>query len=983
MNAGTYKQNFHLGGIGAYGHWSDSTNPKRLGTIIAGWNDKSAVTVNLDNRVELLDDATVLMWYNYKVLKFNNEIYGRGGLSVKGDDRRQFVKFYGVNTFEGPVKGIGTANMIVYDNGAIGGSDISLEKDSMLYFETSTGTAINGEVSGSGVLGLHDAKVELKKKAEVGSLRLYENSELTLNDDVRAGTVIADPVTAVSAAEGTSPTVKIGEDTGTSALTAELKDGVGMMNLHKVGSNTLEIAVQQTYTGKTTIQSGTLKLAPAFTNSSDVAYWFDASDASTIDLDSENKVTAWRAKNDADIVAASAYGPMPSVTGTMNGLSTVTFNSNSNYVNKAAFLKANKSFTQRVVFLVLKPQLPSRSNASNIGVFGINGLDCGLRGSIWGWNWDASGAAYNTTGKGRVYYTGTKDDSQPCNRPQIITLIHNKDNFGGQYSSFSDFIPTLGGYATWGNASNDYLSYSGDMSEVIAFKRLLTEDEMKCVENYLAQKWFNETVHEDVAEEGFKTDILPVATDLEICASSVLDLNGVDQTIKSLTGQGRIINSSSKPATLTVTDSTQFNGSIGNGVILRKADTGSNEFKVSVEEGGMLSIAGGGSVVNAFNENPVTNGMTLWLDASYKPDEMMLTNDVGRITNWICRAGASRRWVHNNGSFKSGGVAYTGPSYVAEGMNGKPSVLFEQTDNLYTSLKSSWEDTSTHGIKARTFFIVAEVLKSDGRYLFGPQSNDRGIRCIYSSETRANLYVFGRSSLFHPGDRVRVNEKECYGEDGEIHYVAPKFCLAGTMQDSHSFANSKRHWVLGCYFQAPFRGYISEVITYDRKLSEHEFLQVEDYLMNKWFRTDKTWEENYSTPFEAGSGISVEGGARLDLNGADTTLSTLTAGDGSIENYGSLTISDSIIIPVKGSTGAGTIDMLTIAGNLVFGENAKVVIDDYLRLKTDCRHNALKIDGTVTGDLSKTNIMHPAWGWNNDNGTWFVRYNAGTIVIIR
>jgi fibronectin-binding autotransporter adhesin len=70
-------------------------------------------------------------------------------------------------------------------------------------------------------------------------------------------------VTNNPAVPGASNTLTVGQDGGSSSLTATLQDGTGKLALTKNGSGTLKLGAFGAYTGPTTISGGTIQLGPA------------------------------------------------------------------------------------------------------------------------------------------------------------------------------------------------------------------------------------------------------------------------------------------------------------------------------------------------------------------------------------------------------------------------------------------------------------------------------------------------------------------------------------------------------------------------------------------------------------------------------------------------------------------------------------------------------------------------------------------------
>ena len=190
--------------------------------------------------------------------------------------------------------------------------------------------------------------------------------------------------------------------------------------------------------------------------------------------------------------------------------------------------------TQRSVFIVTKTTATTAAGAGTYpGIFGANGNDYGQRIQDGATHWRTASTSYTfITPANNLAVNGVMGNGTfTMNVPYVLTMIHADDTV---QNTGPIFTPNLGGYSSNGR-------YNGGISEVIAFNRLLSEAERKTVENYLAAKWgVNAQLHANVEP----TQTLPPTANVVLRAPGALDLNGSDQTIATLTGEGMITNSS-------------------------------------------------------------------------------------------------------------------------------------------------------------------------------------------------------------------------------------------------------------------------------------------------------------------------------------------------------------------------------------------------------------------------------------------------------
>jgi len=111
-------------------------------------------------------------------------------------------------------------------------------------------------------------------------------------------------------------------------------------------------------------------------------------------------------------------------------------------------------------------------------------------------------------------------------------------------------------------------SYNGKIGEVLAYDRILTETELQAVENYLSEKWLGRTLHAQAEKDAKAKAVCSALAEVDVGKEGTLDLNGKNLTVAALSGSGRIINSSSAPATLTVTGASAFTGEVAANVRL-------------------------------------------------------------------------------------------------------------------------------------------------------------------------------------------------------------------------------------------------------------------------------------------------------------------------------------------------------------------------------------------------------------------------------
>ena len=983
----TWAQRFHISGKGLSASTTDWTLYFAQGTT------------TFTGGIDLLSPAA---FYAYKqaIAEFDCPITGNGGLKLQVSDAGSYMRFNTTNTYEGATDFLSDSfgTLLVPTGGTLGRGPVTLASCNLL-FENQRDAVVSNDISGAnGILRFRDSTVALPGKVDVGTLRLadYTNTTTIAVRDLTVKQITAERTSRVTALDADS-VMTVGEDSGArSAISCRLEDGTGRLSLVKRGTNTVDVLGRKNYTGATVVKAGTLRLQSNFTNSADIVWWIDASDASTIDTDANQRVTTVRSKVPGGVTFGqyrSGYG-LPYYDGTtVNGLGALKYTSidvseNAN-VTKAdgSWLGANKRTQQRTVVMVARPRLEKTPNGvGNLGIFGAAGRDMGMRlgkdgigNAIFHKGYvESEGASYCSQDGFR--HNGVKNEwTYEHGEVFVLVMRQRTERLAGQYSAYSDFTPTIGGYATWStNEKAGWLSFNGEMCEVIAFDRYISDEEAKVLENALSLKWRGEAIHENVPtmeELVEQSDILPTATDLEIYADATFDLNGVSQTVKTLSGQGRIVNSSATPATLTVTGGITFRGTIGAGVTLLKGDGDAAALDHRVEAGAALGATNGTLAVSSYVELPVTNNIGFWCDASYRPDETILRDEDGGVTNWIPRMGTVPNFTFNPSACK---YCVIKPTYSASAHGGRGAVVFSKGQcALYPSANCN----------LRTVFLLTKN-GLDGLYLFGRNGSDLSFRA-----TGAALYLHGQYNFNPVGALFHINGVD-YTDTGAFTVPIPSnpFLLTAVSETWQSdYGNYNTRWVLGCNMNNNAREQeMAEIICYTTRLTDEQIARVEDYLMKKW-GLKEGGVKSYADVFAEGADISLGGTGVLDAQGAAVSVATLTGAGGSVTNFSQLTVTDSIVLDVVN----GIVDPLSLYGNVTFGtaENGHdipVYVDGWRTLDSAYpNHRAVSVlsaDGgitppTVTGSLHSGDDMK-GWVLSSGGTTWSIVRN-GMMLIFR
>ena len=826
---------------------------------------------------------------------------------------------------------------------------------------------------------------------------------------VNFGAISQAGFTVTAATDGGALTV--GREGTDFSLTARLTDGANgeRLGLVKTTSDTVTLypgLEAATYSGPTSIRAGTLRLSVDPFASGCLAYWLDADDASTIVADGEGRVTRWTSKAG---VAGLAFVPPtgsasfpyvgPTVSeSAINGRNALMFEADAEHFPRLVATNTVSggglaTVDQKTVFILTRPR-KTGVTISNTFIFYVWKGIIGQRLGAGGWDVrgsdDGTGETFDTTHGLRLDGVQRPSAGETWGNlylyhdsvQQILTMRHEHDfvvvNSYGTYNGVSRFVPSLGGGATYSEGYSR--SFHGDIAEVIAFNRVLSEAEMQRVENYLAEKWGIAQPHAEV--NAMPAAISP-ATTLVVSDGAAFDLNGIDTTVAGLEGCGFVTNSSDTAVTLTVTDRNAFAGRIAGNVTLvdKSASSAAN---CALRGGASLVVDGGRTAFGPHGDMPVTNGIAFWVDASHP--ETVQTNAEGHVTNWTCRAGtvASFR-CRPSDYFKGGGqnYTYTAPErYDEAAFNGKPAVYFggNATDGTNHMVSSS---TAT----MRTLFLVCKVNGKAGSQegFLDVGGTERGIMVNEANSTRFVLRPYTSTTYHKYGYLLHV-----IGEDGTFSdytatpnttsfYVPNTFILSAQCDEtSGAFSDyQNKTYYRGRGWHRGVRAWFGEVIGYERKLTEAEVADVEAYLKKKWFTVGPA--EGAVPALGEDTSVSLKNGGTLDLDGAAATVDSLHTDASGGSFVGDVTLTGTLTVDVRGAQTIAS--PLTVDGDLTLSD-AGVQFLNYTNIEPERWQTFLTATGTATGDFARDNLTGP-YRRRKAGSSYALVHSSGMIIIFR
>ena len=922
----TLTNHFHISGNGL----QDST-------------DKSgALNSNgtLEGPVTLEHDATL---FSYGTFTLNGVIDGTGALTLQSEGNSFALN--AANTYDGPTSLI-NAMVTLGANGSLSTGPVSVDADSVLRTEGCTKTVPNA-ISGSGKVQLAAATVSATGANDFDTLAFDGNSAASMAgaSTFTATDTTAAAVTGLGTVNGTALTVK---SDSASELHATL---AGSARFVKDGAGTLAVFSDVASSGGITVKDGTLKtvarLDAPFTDS--LVFHLDATRADTFKYAADGTVTNWAStvgKVFFKVPSGVFSGPTREATG-WNDLSVVKFTA-----AVSNRLVSSTTIAPRTLFFVVRPR--PENMISCAALFGQSGKDDNgvravthLAGGTWTWDSGAgTGSHHVFDSDGRFIIDGGKAGYREIsnNTPQVIVVEKSDANTLRALS----FSAGLGGHTSMDNRNLD-----GDVAEVVAYDRILTESERKRVENYLGRKWKEGAFYDDVENLSLGSGALTL-TD-----NGVLDLAGSDVTVASLAGTGLITNSSDRAATLTVTGSSTFSGEVRGNVALSVAG---GTLTAALSDDASLGVTGN-STLGVYNYQPPAEGLVWWMDAS--DASTITTNASGQVTGWTSKGGAAVSFAPDGNLPKP---VYA-PVGHANAMGGKPAIWFDGEDR--TRLVGSASKS------VKTTFLVwnattAGVAKGTAAGVYGFKNVDAGIRYW----TNLGIQYCYSCSPFSDVDACYVDGNKlpisAYGTSGSAPVPADVVHVLSAVAGAGRAAPEKTY-VFGSYvgnLSRCFIGWICEAIAYDRCLSESERKQVENYLIAKWKGAGAI-----AANTAVGGDLTVASGATLTAAAGQSLDVGTLSGAGAISGNVSV---DGFEVTVKPN---GTVDKLTVNGTVTFNAGAHLQVNDFNYLVNGNYETFLDATDNV-GTFATSNLEKP-YGWTLRNGHGQVYQANGFMLIFR
>jgi fibronectin-binding autotransporter adhesin len=463
------------------------------------------------------------------------------------------------------------------------------------------------------------------------TLDLNGQSE-TVNGLFGAGTVTNGTASSV--------TLLVGNANTTSSFTGVIQNGLGTTSLEKVGTGTLNLAGNNTYTGATTVTAGTIRLGFPTTFAGAPLVRLDATQLSTLFQNANGTGPVTTAGQPVGFWGDTTGGnefaqpdntnrrPTYQTSGGINGLPVIRFDGDT---AENDLLRSLSAFTPGLVLIVNR----TTSLGGFDGIFGQHGGDDGIR--VDGVNWVPSG---NAVDRSTVLSLGGGAGLAAVSAvgPQLLGITGPIAG-SGTYSIGSYFGPATRGMG-------------GDIGEVIIFSQGFSSADRFTTESYLLSKWGLTG-----GVSALPSSVIPDGSAVVVAGGAFLDLNGKStETIGSLAGGGTVTSGAAGAVTLTTGGdgtNTNFSGVIQNG---------SGTVSVVKAGAGVMTLSG----ANTYTGTTTVNTGTLLVNGSTATGSAVTVNNAA-VLGGTGSIGGSVTLAASSTTTLSPGSPVTGTADLATG----------------------------------------------------------------------------------------------------------------------------------------------------------------------------------------------------------------------------------------------------------------------------------------------------------------------------
>ncbi|MDI9463635.1 MAG: hypothetical protein QM368_08545 [Bacillota bacterium] len=364
-------------------------------------------------------------------------------------------------------------------------------------------------------------------------------------------------------------------------------------------------------------------------------------------------------------------------------------------------------------------------------------------------------------------------------------------------------------------------AWKGQIAEIMIFAEMLEDDDQKELENYLYNKWLQPKEPRPLSDISFAVSpYLRAGSPGTAAGASIGSLSAAD-------GYGSISYS------LVSGDGDSDNGRFkieGNSIIIQGADLTEGTYRFRVRAEDYYSRLEKSFSVTVFGGSVQIPGLVLHLDAS----ALQGLEDKSPVESWEDLSGTGNHVSQDNPGSR--------PTYLANGLYGKPAVKFDGVDDY---LNQPWTGTGgTLELEAATVFLVLKNENMSASQTMMGNYDEDGAVCFHISRNQ-NTFTATVSSR---DNRIEFTDSlkpyvATYRVDGSSHQA---FVNGVKIENENEKLAASINWgattigrnggpLSSNVEEWYWEGSIAEIRSYNSALSDSERQAVENELQQKWF----------------------------------------------------------------------------------------------------------------------------------------------------
>ena len=231
-----------------------------------------------------------------------------------------------------------------------------------------------------------------------------------------------------------------------------------------------------------------------------------------------------------------------------------------------------------------------------------------------------------------------------------------------------------------------------------------------------------------------------------------------------------------------------------------------------------------------------TNGMQLWLDGKDINGDTLADSIVNgsAIGTWFDKSGANRNATQTTGSAQ--------PLYTTSGMNGLPGIVFDGTAKSLAMTGYAIAPTASYSI-----FTVVQSNDPDSAWNSFLSLGSTVTNAFYAPHNGAAFGYMNTATSPNNLGSVSLSQSSPFIVDfvksGSLNQmVISTDGTTVTKTGVNPTGTTGANWSLSfSYAQPGFNGTVSEVIIFDRAVTDSERQQIESYLSGKWGVSDTSY----------------------------------------------------------------------------------------------------------------------------------------------